>query len=92
LPTGLVESRQGRKRDNNLKDAKSALLEILKNAKNGQIQSTNSSIRKSQLGAGCRGDKTFTIRFQDDQAICHANGKTTTSKKYMKGFMDELWS
>lgn len=35
---------------------------------------------------------TKTLRFQDDQVTNHTTGKIMTATKYMKGFMDEVWS
>lgn len=91
LPTGLMESRQGRSRDNNFNDAKATLCEQLDLEKNGQVHSENAAIKKDQVGSGMRGDKIRTIRFQDDQATDHRTSKSITAKKYMRGFMDELW-
>lgn len=91
LPTGLMESRQGRSRENNLKDAKDALIKKLNGAENSEMSTAKSKIRKDQVGSGMRGDKIRTIRFQDDIATDHESGRTTTAKKYMRGFMDELW-
>lgn len=39
-----------------------------------------------------RGDKTITIRFQDDRAVHHTTGKSTTATRYMRGYMDDLWT
>lgn len=91
LPTGLCESRQGRSRENNMKDAKEALIKLLDGASSAETAATNSKIRKDQVGSGMRGDKIRTIRFQDDQVVDHRNGKTSTAKKFMRGYMDLLW-
>lgn len=91
IPTGLVESRQGRNRENNLKQAKDSLLTKLEqwdyNAQNAQ----SSKIVKDQRGSGMRGDKIRTYRFQDDQVIDHNTGKTAKASKVMKGKFDLLW-
>jgi len=92
LPTGIVESRQGRSRTNNLKDAKDALLKTLALAKKGEQYGEESSIRKSQVGSGMRGDKIVTVRFQDDTVSHHTSNKSMSAKKYMRGYMDSLWS
>jgi len=91
LPTGLCETRQGRSRINNENDAKDALIKKLDGAGNSEMASEKSKIRKEQVGSGMRGDKIRTIRFQDDMATDHNNGRTITAKKYMRGFMDDLW-
>ena len=91
LPTGLMETRQGRKREANLKDAKDALIKSLDSAIRGEVGEIKSKIHKEQVGSGMRGDKIRTIRFQDDIAVDHETNKKTTAKKYMRGFMDDLW-
>lgn len=91
IPTGLMESRQGRKRESNLKDAKSALTRRLDNAMKEEAGSIISTQRKEMVGSGMRGDKVRTIRFQDDRITDHRSNKTMTAKKFMKGFMDLLW-
>lgn len=91
LPTGLVESRQGRSRVNNENDAKRALLETLDKMSNAEQRQSQSSIRKEQVGSGMRGDKIRTIRFQDDIAVDHETNKKITAKQYMRGCMDDLW-
>ena len=91
LPTNLVESRQGRSRENNLKDAKAALLISLNKAKFGENHSELASMRKEQIGSGMRGDKVRTIRFQDNIITDHRSGRTSTAKKFMSGKIDELW-
>lgn len=92
VPTGLVEARQGRKREGNLREAKEAILARLRAAAQGQAAGELSGIRKAQVGSGMRGDKTVTIRFQDDRAQHHITGRTMKASKYMDGYMDELWA
>jgi peptide chain release factor 1 len=41
--------------------------------------------RRSQLGLGYRGDKTWTIREQDGQVICHVTNKRIRLKDYLRG-------
>ena len=91
MPTGLVEIRQGRSRASNLKEAKAALIQTLDKQSQQQDASVIESDRKKQVGCGARGDKSVTIRFQDDMATHHENNTRTTAKRYMKGFMDDLW-
>jgi len=91
LPSGLVESRQGRSRSNNYKDAKNGLLLKLEEAKNSSNHSDKNIIKSSQIGSGMRGDKIRTMRFQNDLVTDHRTGGTITAKKYMNGYMDLLW-
>ena len=90
-PTGLVETRQGRKRESNLTDAKAALLARLDAAGRGEADADLARDRKQQVGSGMRGDKTVTIRFQDDRAVHHGTGKSMKATHYMRGLMDQLW-
>lgn len=90
-PTGIVEARQGRKRESNLREAKAALLARLEAIQSGVDAQAMAGARKSQVGSGMRGDKTVTLRFQDDRVQHHVTGKTMKATKFMKGHMDELW-
>lgn len=92
VPTGIVETRQGRERASNLKSAKDAIIQTLNLARTDAGAVILSKERNGQIGSGMRGDKTVTIRFQDDQVTNHTNGKSMTATKYMKGFMDDVWS
>lgn len=91
LPTGLMESRQGRSRINNENDAKQALLLKLDSMSKGEQHQIQSATRKNQTGCGMRGDKVRTIRFQNDLITDHRSGKTMQAKKFMRGYMDLLW-
>lgn len=91
IPTGLSEARQGRERTTNLREAKSAIISSLDAALRGQIGGELAATRKDQVGSGQRADKTITIRFQDDRVSHHANGKTMSAVRYMKGYMDDVW-
>lgn len=91
IPTGFIETRQGRKRVTNLNDAKRALCIRLDATIDAEIHNTISSDKKTQVGSGCRADKSVTIRFQDDMVHHHITDKTMSTKKYMKGYMDEVW-
>jgi protein subunit release factor A len=88
----MSEARQGRKREANLKDAMDGLTKALDAAQRGELGAVVSTERKGQVGSGMRGDKTVTIRFQDDKVAHHMTGKTMSATRYMKGFMDEVWS
>lgn len=92
LATGLVESRQGRRRETNLREAKAALLERLRGRRAGEAQRRLASAKKAQVGSGMRADKSVTIRMQDNRVVHHATGKTMQADRYMKGFMDEIWA
>lgn len=89
LPTGWVETRQGRSRDANLRDARAALIARLDAA--DSIESQAKQEAREQSGSGQRGDKTRTIRFQDDRTVDHRNGNKCSTKEFMNGNIDRLW-
>ena len=91
-PTGLSEARQGRERSGNLESALAALHATLDREEATAKASAQSCIRGSQTGSGMRGDKTVTIRFQDDRVTHHGTGRETTASRYMRGFLDEVWA
>lgn len=91
IPTGLMESRQGRKRESNLKGAKEAIVKRLRSEKGSAIHSKLSSVRKDQVGSGMRGDKIRTYRFQEDRVIDHQLDKSSKLKKIMSGGMNVFW-
>lgn len=91
IPTGLKQERQGRHREVNLRDAKQALIDMLDEKLNAERYGKLSEARKGQLGSGMRGDKTRTIRFQDNQAKNHQNGRSCRADKLMDGSFDLLW-
>jgi len=92
VPTGLTESRQGRHREMNLREAFNALESRLRALQCSQEHKKTSIIRQTQVGSGMRGDKTVTIRFQDDRVQHHMTGKSMKAGRYMRGFMDEVWN
>lgn len=90
IETGITEIRRSRSRDNNLKEAKNAIIEKLKNNKIKTNRQNQQTSRKIQVGSGQRADKTATIRFQDNIAINHITNKKMPADKFMNGFMDFL--
>ena len=60
-PTGLIESRQGRVRWQNLTSARNALRARLRDAETAKVAAAESLTRSKQVGSGMRGDKTVTI-------------------------------
>lgn len=92
LPTGMIETKQGRSRKNNLTDAKNALLKSLSEAKNSNKSFDENRIRRTQVGSGGRDDKIRTYKFQEDIVIDHRTNKKYNLKKVMRGNMDIFWS
>lgn len=91
IPSGIVETRQGRKRESNLREAKAAILSRLKSMRRSESRGIVERIRKSQVGSGMRGDKIRTYRFQDDSVHDHNTGRRAKCAKVMKGHFDLLW-
>lgn len=91
LPTGLSETRQGRSRESNLEDAKTALIDQLQREQYNYQKSQKSDIKNKQTGSGMRADKIRTYRFQDNQVLDHNTSKTAKASKVMKGRIDLLW-
>lgn len=91
IPTGAMERRQGRKREDNLRQAKDALLATLSRLQHEHTSHQSRTITKTQKGSGMRGDKIRTYRFQDNIVIDHITGNTANVKKVMKGNFQLLW-
>lgn len=91
IPTGILQTANGRERSSNLRDAKTALLEILDRKVEEERGGVQAVTRKDQVGSGERGDKIRTLRFQDDQIVDHRSGKKITATEFMKGYMEKLW-
>lgn len=90
--TGLSESRQGRSREANKRDAIVALSEKL-----GRLSLSNRSakinqVRSEQIGEGFRGDKIRTYRQKDDLVTNHLNGRKARYKDVMRGNINQLWT
>lgn len=47
--------------------------------------------RREQVGTGMRGDKIRTVRMQDGSVVDHNTGKRTTTARYLKGNVDDLF-
>ena len=90
-PTGLKQEKQGRKREANLRDARAGLNKKLDFLASQEKASQLSSVKKSQVGSGMRGDKFRTYRFQDDIVTDHRTGKKAKCSKIMKGRFDLLY-
>lgn len=91
IPTGIVESRQGRERLKNLESAKKSIIEKLKINNKNNIEKEKNNKRKSQIGSGMRADKVRTIRFQDNIITNHKNKKNISIKEYLSGNIFKLW-
>ena len=91
IPTEIVETRQGRKRENNKREAMEAINKKLDDLASSEAYGLISAERKEQAGSGMRGDKIRTYRFQEDQVLDHQTGKRAKCSKVMRGNFDLLW-
>jgi len=91
VPTGVTRAAQGRERSKNLREATESVRLAIALIRDTEQTDRVSVTRRHAVGSGMRGDKTTTIRFQADEAKCHATGKTIKASRYMKGYMNELW-
>jgi len=91
LPTGRVETRQGRSRENNRRDAIAALSQQLALDRQASLQSDVNASRLEQIGLGLRGEKIRTYREKDNRVVNHLNGKTSSYRRVMKGQFAALW-
>jgi len=91
LPTGVTETRQSRSREANYRDALKALVDKLERMEYDKVSSVEANEKRAKFGSGMRGDKFITLQFQNDRATNHRNGKTCTTKAFMKGSMHLLW-
>jgi peptide chain release factor 1 len=91
IPSGVSETRQGRKRQTNLREAKASLLAKLQHMRTCVKLGTLAVTRKDQVGSGMRGDKIRTYRFQDDSVHDHNTNSKARCVKIMKGYFDLLW-
>lgn len=91
LPSGLVETRQGRSREANRRDAIAALAQRLALNRQLSLHTDLNTSRLEQIGMGLRGEKIRTYRERDNRVVNHLNGKATTYRRVMKGHFSELW-
>jgi peptide chain release factor 1 len=86
-----VQTVQGKSRTSNTSEAMKNMIAELDRLKTEKENEKENGKRKSMIGSGMRADKIRTYRFQDDQVIDHRSDKTSSCKRIMKGFFDDLW-
>lgn len=92
IETGITESRQGRKREANLREATDVINKKLDQQIVDETNMTLDDIRKQQVGSGMRGDKIRTYQFQRNLVKDHITLQQAPCDKVMKGKIDLLWS
>lgn len=85
-PTGVrVHCESERSQQQNKAIALTMLRARLWEAQKEKDHQKRSQQRKDQLGAGKRGDKTWTVRTQDDTVTYHPTNQKLRLKEYMDG-------
>ncbi len=91
IPTGIKQEQQGRKREQNKRNAFAAITKTLDSLAQKEKNSILSKEKKGQVGSGMRGDKIRTYRFQDDMVVDHQTNRKAKCSKVLKGRFGLLW-
>lgn len=91
LLTGYSESRQGRSREQNKRDAISGLLLRLNDNAAKDAEYVLNTVRHQQIGSGYRGEKIRTYRQRDNSVVDHRSGKRSSYVDVLKGRFEMLW-
>jgi len=57
-----------------------------------KLSTDRSRKRRRQVGSGMRSDKVRTVSLFRDQAVDHRTGKKMKAKRYLKGYVEDLWN
>jgi len=91
-PTGIVQTAQTRSRENSLRIAFAKMHSRLDEAEAMFKRGLVNGRRREQIGSGSRAaERKRTFRFQDDAVIDHRTGRSTSVKRIMKGYFQDLW-
>jgi peptide chain release factor 1 len=66
------------------------LAERVLESKQARQQSSRAAKRKKQVGSGMRSDKVITLYVHRDRVVHHTTNKSTTYKRYSRGFIGDL--
>jgi peptide chain release factor 1 len=89
-PSGTTIRCESRSQAQNKEDALAILRsKLLARERESQYQFRRNE-RKKQAGSGMRGDKIRTIRLQDDLVTDHRTNKKMSTKKYLRGQLEDL--
>lgn len=92
LPTGITVRVETKSQHRNKQLALAILYARLGELEQGKQAGRRNTKRRGQVGSGMRADKRRTVAIQRDQVTDHETGKSTTAKRYLRGFVDDLWS
>lgn len=91
-PTGIsVRAESERSQLQNKEAARALLRAKLKERMDTKLQTDRDKERKAQVGSGMRGDKVRTVALQRGRVTDHRTGKEIDARRYLKGYVEELW-
>ena len=91
IPTGLTVRIDSRSQHQNKKVALRILAERLSEKERRENLVQRSKLRKDQVGSGMRGCKIRTYYSARDKVVDHQLCKHMSLKRFMKGYIDDLW-
>ena len=91
IPTGVQACSEIKSQARNKTLALAALKARLVERQRQIEQAERNQKRKQQLGTGARSCKVRTIAHQRGRVECHVSGKKMQLKRYLQGYIDELW-
>jgi peptide chain release factor 1 len=90
-PTGISVRVETKSQHRNKELALGILRARLLALKKGQQAKSRNDKRRGQVGSGMRADKVRTIALQRGRVTDHRTGKQITTKKYLRGEIEDLW-
>lgn len=91
VPTGTMRKAETRSRESSQRLAMAAIIKALDEASQSVGHSAENFVRRTQVGAGMRGDKRRTYRFQEDTVVDHVTGRRARCSEVLRGGFDRLW-
>lgn len=92
-PTGIVVHAQfGRSQTKNKETALKILHARLSRKDRQDKDARRNKERRSQVGKGIRGEKTRTYNEKKDLIIDHRNGGRASLKRFLKGYIKDIYS
>lgn len=91
IPTGIIESQQGRRRESNYRSAMTKIVKRISDMQISQTSSAVSCVRREQVGRGFRNEKIRTYKYKSNVVIDHNTNKSAKCNKVLKGHFPLLW-
>lgn len=90
-PSGTRVRIEGRSQHLNREAALQILGARLAQAARQRQRRHRNQLRRTHVGSGMRGDKRRTVAVQRDSVVDHATGRETTVRRYLRGYLEDLW-